>query len=45
MSEFNFNKAEIISAPPDPIRTIEYVAKVSNPEGQNKEWERGRLLK
>ena len=45
MSDFNFNVAEIKFAPPDPVYLIEYVAKVSNPEGQDKEWERGRLLK
>lgn len=45
MGNFNFNQASILLAPPDPIHTIEYVAKVSNPDGQKEDWERGRLLK
>ena len=45
MDNFDFNKASILLAPPDPVHTIEYVAKVSNPDGQKEDWERGRLLK
>lgn len=42
---FNFNKVHIEICPEDPVHKIEYFAKVSNPAGQQKEWEKGRLLK
>ena len=45
MSAFDFNEVELVDCAQDPVNLIEYVAKVSNPDGQKEEWERGRLLK
>jgi thymidylate synthase (FAD) len=44
MMMFHFNKVKVHLAPHDMGFLIEYMAKISNPEGQHKPWTPGKLL-